>query len=220
MSERFREIIEAYSDGFRTHGDSPAALLGAKGRQHLRFQALVPFVRGQDVHSVLDYGCGLAHLVPYLRSINWKGEYYGVDIVEAFIQHARSQRHANAHFDHILPGAKITGRYDLVFASGVFNLQTHDSVDESREYALDTIRELFNLSNRFLVCDFMTDYVDFRQPGSQHWLPQQLIDFSVKELTRRFVVRHDLMPYEFTVMFYKDASIKRPENVYESASCL
>ena len=220
MADRFAEIIDTYEAAFRTHGDSAAALLCPKRRQHLRFQALAPLVRTHAIESVLDYGCGLAHLLPYLRALGWNGAYYGVDIVEAFLQYARSQATGEARFEYIQPGSKVSGHYDLVFASGVFNLRTHDTDQESRQFTLDTLAGLFENANRFLVCDFMTDYVDFRQEGSQHWLPQDLIEFSMKRLTRRFVIRHDLMPYEFTAVFYKDAEITRPENVYASGSAV
>jgi SAM-dependent methyltransferase len=218
MTERFHSIIDAYEAGYRAHGDSPAALLGAKGRQHIRFEALLPLLRSGAVTSLLDYGCGLGHLLSYLRSHGWPGAYHGVDIVESFVAHARARQHPGATFELIQPGSDIGGTFDVVYASGVFNLRSHDDAAESKHYALERLAQLFDRSRQFLVCDFMTDYVDFRQEGAQHWHPAELMDFAVARLTRRFVVRHDLLPYEFSIVFYKDFGITRPDNAYTSAA--
>src|SRR6266536_2755296 len=86
MPERssFDEVIALYRDAFQQYGHSPSAVLWPKGRQELRFEALTRFVSGQKF-AVLDYGCGLAHMKPFLNARFASFSYAGVDIVPEFI---------------------------------------------------------------------------------------------------------------------------------------
>ncbi len=214
MTDFHQKNIQAYEAAFGEHGDSPAAVLCAKGRQHLRFQPLLSIVKANKDFSLCDFGCGLAHLLPYLRAVGWKGHYHGLDVVKSFIDHGKAASPQNARFTLVDPEQPLAGHYDVVFSSGVFNLQTHLDKTESKKYALDRILQLFGMAGAYLVCDFMTEYVDFKQPGAQHFSPREITDFAVANLSRRFILRHDLMPFEFTLICYRDAGISRPDNVY------
>jgi hypothetical protein len=94
-------------------------------------------------------------------------------------------------------------------------MKSSDDDHVSREYAFDRIRSLFGISRRALVCDFLTGYVDFQQDGAQHFSVAEISDFCVSKLTRRFVIRHDLLPYEFSLIAITQDKIVRPDNVYE-----
>ena len=213
----FDNIRSAYERSFQEHGDSPASLLCPKGRQHLRFSALDPYVMSGRI-SVLDYGCGLGHLFDYLRNLGADIDYHGVDIVPAFIDACNEKYGDSARFSVIDPEVMIEDSYDVVFASGVFNLKSSADDQQSRNYALNRMCSLFRLSRRVFLCDFLTSYVDFQQDGAQHFTTSVISDFCVRNMTRRFVIRHDLLPYEFSLIARVDDEIVRPDNVYADAS--
>lgn len=67
-----------------------------------------------------------------------------------------------------------------------------------------------------MICDFLSQFVDYKQQDSMHFEIQEIADFCFKKLSRRFVIRHDLLPYEYTLIVYKDAEIVRPDNYYKA----
>lgn len=212
MPDKFAQIKQLYSDSFRQHGDSPSSLLTPKGRNNLRFRALDPLLH-QQYQSILDYGCGLAYLYKYLLMNDCRFSYTGVDILPEFIS-ACSLKYPNATFLEISALDQITGSFDIVFSSGVFNLRTHDSANKSKDYAFKRIQYLFNLAKEVLVCDFPSTYVDFQQDDAQHFSVSEISEFCYRHLSRRFQIRHDLLPYEFTLIAWKDSKIHRPGNFY------
>ena len=60
--------------------------------QFLRFQMLALELRrqfGKKPFRLLDVGCGVAELAPYLKSLGFQFEYTGVDITPAMLREAR-----------------------------------------------------------------------------------------------------------------------------------
>jgi len=212
--EGFEEIKGMYVEALRRHGDSPASLLTPKGRSHLRFRAIKEQVNKNGL-KILDYGCGLGFLYDYLSKTKFSFEYTGIDIVPQFIDSCKS-KYPKACFDVIDPTRPICGEYDIVFASGVFNLITHESEIISKEYALERIEYLFSITNKILVCDFLSSLVDFKQYKAQHFSPSEIVDFCSNKLSRRFKLRHDLLPYEMTLIVWKNDEIYRPDNIYSA----
>lgn len=213
MQEMFDEIKRLYGDSYQMYGDSPTSLLTPKGRSSLRFRAIDPFV-GKGPRSVFDYGCGLGYLCEYLKGQDCDLEYTGADIMPEFIQACRA-KFPDSEFLQMEPQHPLAGSYDVVFSSGVFNLQTHRDPQQSKAYAFDRVQSLFQMAKDVLICDFMSALVDFQQPGAQHFSPAELSEFCYANLGRRFQIRHDLLPYEITLIVWRDQAIKRPENIYE-----
>jgi SAM-dependent methyltransferase len=215
MIGRFESIKKLYREGFETYGDSPTSLLTPKGRNDLRFRAIDPFVKDRNkVTKILDYGCGLGYLYDYLSKHERRFDYTGYDFLPEFID-ACAQKYPGGSFQKIDAQELMSGEFDVVFASGVFNLQTHEDTKQSKSYAFDRISDLFLLSQQVLVCDFLSGFVDFEQANSQHFSLGEIAEFCCRRLSRRFQIRHDLLPYEFTLIVWKDDLIKRPENIFE-----
>lgn len=208
----FRNITQQYLEQYRLHGDSPASLLCAKGRQDLRFRAIDQFI-DRDGLKVLDYGCGLGHLREYLDRFDRDISYFGLDIVDEFISACRSKYGGRGEFQKVEPEMYIEGDFDITFASGVFNICSGDSL-ESRAYAYQRIENLFSITSSVLICDFLSGYVDFQQPDAQHFSVGEIADFCVERLSRRFVIRHDLRPYEFTLIVFKNDCIQKPDSIF------
>jgi 2-polyprenyl-3-methyl-5-hydroxy-6-metoxy-1,4-benzoquinol methylase len=214
MKDRFEKIRSMYQSGYKEHGDSPAALLTPKGRNNLRFRALLPLIDKPGL-SVLDYGCGLGYLFDYLQEQGVSVCYTGMDMMPEFIDTCRQKYGDKAEFELIEAEQPLTRRFDLVFASGVFNIRTHADDGLSRVYATARLKQLLDVADLAMVCDFLSPYVDFKQGDSQHFDTGYLADFCARELSRRFILRHDLLPYEFTLIVWRDDQILRPENFFE-----
>ena len=76
------------------------------------------------------------------------------------------------------------------------------------------LKNFFSITNEVLICDFPSQYVDYKQTDAQHFDVQELLDFVSNKLSRRFILRHDLLPYEMTVVVHKNNSIIKPDNIY------
>lgn len=213
MSERFGQIQNMYGRSYREHGDSPSALLTPKGRGALRFRAILPYL-GPGQTSVLDYGCGLGYLFDYLSSQEADIRYTGLDMVPEFVAACQAKFGDRASFRQIQVDAPLDEQHDIVFASGVFHIRSHDSRDQAVQYAFDRIETLFASARKMLICDFQSPFVDFQQDDALHFGLDEVANFCAGRLTRRFVLRHDLLPYEFMLFAFKDDTIKRPDNVF------
>ena len=195
MEDSFKKIKKMYEDAYKEHGDSPSSLLTPKGKNEIRFEALKPFLKNGK--SILDYGCGLGYLLPFIQSQKGDIDYHGVDIIPDFIK-ANKLKYPHGKFSLITETEFIKKNYDIVFSSGVFNLKNYEDDSASRNYAFEKIKDLFEITKEVFVCDFLSKLVDFEQEGAQHFSIDEISNFCSKNLSKRFQIRHDLLPYEFT----------------------
>jgi len=84
----------------------------------IRFQKIYEAGIG-DKDSILDVGCGVAHLHTYLKNQGWDGQYLGFDPNKKAIDMIDEDINAMHGTIEDLPDFM---RYDWVIASGVFNL--------------------------------------------------------------------------------------------------
>jgi len=182
-----------------------------KGRHRERYCALDDYVF--EGCRILDYGCGLGFLYPYLSQRLKTFEYVGVDMVAEFIDDAKAS-YPRGDFLLIGPTDSIGLDVDLVFASGVFNVASFNNQDQSKAWAFGRIGSLFELAGRVLIVDFLSDNVDYRQDEALHFSPSEVIGFITKNLSRRYIIRHDLLPYEFTAIVLRDDSVNSPANTF------
>lgn len=213
MSERFEKIQNMYGQSFREHGDSPSSLLTPKGRGALRFRAVLPYL-GPGETSVLDYGCGLGYMFDFLSTNNAAVRYTGLDMMPEFVTACQEKFGERATFRQIQVDAPISEQHDVVFASGVFHIRSHDTRERAIEYAFERIEALFAAAGQVLICDFQSPFVDYRQDDALHFSIDEVVRFCASRLTRRFILRHDLLPYEFSLIAFKDDRIVRPDNIF------
>jgi hypothetical protein len=205
-------LIEQYQRAFAAHGDTPAGVLWPRGRQALRFDALTRHFSG-DGFSVLDYGCGLAHLKAYLDQRFSRYEYHGADLVPEFVQTVAAKYPA-AKVQLVRSHADVTRPVDHVVISGTFNII--DGADRAAyvERVHAELVHLFGLARASLSVNFMSDRVDFIQPQALHMNVESMMDFMRRNLSPRLRVDESYMPYEFTLVALKDSEIVRPDNIY------
>jgi len=205
---------QLYRSAFKEHGRSPKAVLFPKGNLNLRFQVLTSHFR-KEGFSVLDFGCGLGHLKEYLDSCHRNYTYMGVDIIEEFIaENKKTLAEASDTLFCTIKGPKdIQSKYDHIVISGVFNILTKENDTEQQRYIQEVLAELFKKTNHSLSVNFMDTRVDYRQKGAYHQCPETIYAFA-SSLSKRVVLDHSYMPYEYTLKIYKNQNIVGG-NVYE-----
>lgn len=111
--------------------------------QRLRFDVLISNV-DLNGKKMLDVGCGLGNLFEYISGKGIKTDYTGVDILDKMIERA-NKKQLNAKFyrmDIFDSNPFKEGQFDVVYASGTFNLNLQNNM----EFLKKALKEFFRLS--------------------------------------------------------------------------
>ena len=199
------KYIVRYEKRLGQFGYSPAALgWGKEGRQDVRFKILSELIIARPQSSVLDVGCGFGDLYRFLRNNLWRGEYAGIDIVPGLLNMAKEiDPHINVFEGDVTSSDSppVNIKYDFVVASGVFNAKLSTTTNE--EHIQKALTNMYGLSKIAVCVDFMSTYVDYQHPEAYHTNPMWAFNIA-KGLSRRVTLRHDYMPYEFSLIIYKE----------------
>jgi len=214
MADQFEEIKNEYASKFREHGISSASMLMPKGRHEARYEIVAEYLQKDENRTILDYGCGLGFLHTYLEQKGIVHQYLGIDIVPEFIASCNERVVSSAQFKLIQPDTEILEKFDVVYASGVFNIQTADSKKDSLDYVQERILKLFQITTKVMIIDFLSPDVDFQQETAQHIDYRMVLDWLVPTSSRRWILRHDYLPYEYSLVMFKNDQISRPDNVF------
>jgi len=188
-------IIKHYNDLYKIYGQKPGALGWLKGRQNIRFRVMSEIGKMQN-SKILDVGCGFGDLSLFLKS-KYRIKYLGIDINPKFIEIAK-QRNLKTRFQvRDIEKRKFNEKFDWVFAIGTTNKAG------SYEYIENLLSEMLRLAKKGVAMDFMSTYVDFKNSGAFYVSPEKMFKIA-KNLSRRVVIRHDYLPFEFCVYIYKN----------------
>jgi len=195
------EIIKHYSELYQKFGKTSASLGWPKGRQSLRFKILTEIGKINN-SKILDVGCGFGDLLSYLKSKKYNIDYHGVDINPIFVDVAKKFHQDGKFYVKDIEKRKFKKKFDWVFAIGTTNKAAN------YEYVENLLKEMFRISRKGIAMDFMSTYVDFRRKGSKHFSPEKIFNLA-KKMSKRVVIRHDYLPFEFCVYFYKNNKLKK-----------
>ncbi|MGA9141537.1 MAG: class I SAM-dependent methyltransferase [Methanocella sp.] len=201
------EVSHFFSESLRRYGYDPRSLGWIEGTQETRFRVLAA-IGDLEGSSVLDVGCGFGDLYEYLCRNGISVDYTGVDMNPDFVEIAR-ERHPDARFIVAdFEEAKIDGRFDWAFESGVFNYK----VSDHQAFVGNMVRKMFKAVRKGIAIDFLNNRGSFFSAGLYHPDPADLYHFCSK-LSKRVVLRCDYKPTEFCVYLYRDTR-EAPGNVY------
>jgi len=194
-------IFNHYTELYEKFGTHPASLGWPKGRQDLRFQVMSEIGNIRN-SKVLDVGCGFGDLLSYFKSKKIKINYTGIDINNKFIEIAKSKHIKTRFYVRDIEKTKFNEKFDWVFAIGTTNRSG------SHDYIENLLKEMFRISRKGIAMDFMSTYVDFRRKGSFHASPERVFKIA-KKLSKRVVIRHDYLPFEFCIYIYKNNKLNK-----------
>jgi SAM-dependent methyltransferase len=209
-----QDYIERYEARLRRFGYSPETLgWGKQGRQDIRFGVLSQPILESLNSSVLDVGCGFADFYDYLADRGWKGHYCGIDLVPGLLRVAK-ERHPELDLYELDITALVLhlGPYDFVVGTGMFNARL--KAGNNLEHIECALRNMRGVANVAVCVDFMSTYVDYQHPEGWHTDPAWALALG-KKLSRRVILRHDYMPFEFALIIYCSDTISS-RNVFEA----
>ena len=211
-NEDRQNYIRRYEGRLKQFGYSPETLgWGKHGRQEVRFSVLAEYALWNPSASVLDVGCGFADLYDFLKVRGWDGLYTGLDIVPGLLEEARHRRPLlDLREADIIAVADSLPQYDVVVASGVFNARL--IAGDNRAHISETLHAMYGRARHYVAVDFLSTFVDFQKEGAWHTDPSWALNLA-HGFTRRVLLRHDYMPYEFAVFVFRDDSVS-PKNVF------
>ena len=148
-----------------------------------------------DNDSVLDIGCGVAHLYEFLKMGGWNGKYLGIDPNKKAIDMIDENINTMHGTIEDLPDFM---KYDWVIASGVFNL----GLTENLTFSI--IHNMISHANKGIIFNMLQAPYDDPKYEAYYpeWIKHKLSRFDHKKIE----IIEDYMgdDAEFTVYFYKE----------------
>lgn len=190
---------DKYRRATQLHGDSPKSLLWTDYHSAgLRLRQLVADL-DIDGRSILDAGCGLGYLIPYLYAKSTNFEYLGVDINPHIIELA-VKRYNGMEFRVANPFAdEFDQKFDLVLSSGVMNANAPDWLNGRKKM----IARLFELSEEAAGFNMAGGFEPLPSGGLiAHADTRDILDFCLS-LTPYVTVRAHYSPVDFTILMFK-----------------
>ena len=195
--------VEAYYSGkFAEHGATPRGVdWRDAASQRTRFEQLERALDGLEGASLLDYGCGYGALREYLHGERVH-RYTGFDISEPMLEHARRTATDGAVFTS---DRNALSAYDVVVASGIFNVRMDRPDTEWSTYVASTLAEMNALATRSFAFNMLTRYSDpdRMRPDLFYADPGEMFSMCVSRFSRWVALLHDYGLYEFTIVVRK-----------------
>lgn len=209
MSAGYQTIIEHYEKCLEEHGDTHLGVDWPNAADaERRYRVMLDVVRRPHSGPVtlLDFGCGAAHLKEYLGRHSYKEiEYAGADASERFIELSRVKFPGTPFYcldvlknDASLPDA------DYIVMNGVLTEKRGLSFAEMFEYMSELLTRVFPRARIGLAFNVMSHHVDWQRDDLFHVPFDMLAAFLKTKLSRHFLFRADYGLYEYTTYVYRE----------------
>jgi SAM-dependent methyltransferase len=202
-------IVEACEQDLIAHGDTHLGVGYTRTAESARAQysLMLEVVReGGEITSILDFGCGLAHLLDHISSRPELAHlrYTGLDLSEKYLSAAR-KRHPKADFLrlNVLQDDAALADFDYVVLNGLFNYRGAIPHDQMVTYWQQLVTIAFRHCRRGIAFNVMSKLVDWERDDLFHLPFDEMAAFVAQNLSRHFIVRHDYPGYEYTTYLYR-----------------
>jgi SAM-dependent methyltransferase len=187
-----------YDKSLSEHGESPKALLWGNYKiAATRYRELVTDLP-LDGKTILDAGCGMGDLLPFIYAKATDFKYLGADTNSGFVEIAK-KRYEGHEFVVADPFSENIGRFDVVISSGVLNGNVEDWMEKRKQ----AITSLFGITNEIFA---------FNMSGSLKPIPstpitafadlQEVFTFCAG-LSPKIILRNHYSNRGFTIIMFK-----------------
>lgn len=154
--------------------------------------------------SLLDFGCGTAHLNEYMLKNNVANlDYAGLDISRKFVDVCVKKFPGTRFYCFDILEPNDLPQFDYIVMNGVFTEKRELTYEKMFSYFTGMVKAVFAKAERGIAFNVMSKQVDWERDDLFHLPFDSLASFLVKELTRNFIIRNDYGLYEYTVYVYK-----------------
>ena len=159
----------------------------------VRFQKIYESGIGNN-DSILDVGCGVAHLHTFLSNQGWSGKYLGFDPNKKAIDLVDKSINVMEGTIEDMPDFM---KYDWAISNGVFNLGLKE------EHTFWIIENMISHANKGIVFNMLR--APYPDPNYEAYYPEQIKHKLSRFDHSKIEIVEDYMPTdaEFTVYFYK-----------------
>jgi SAM-dependent methyltransferase len=195
-----QSIVDRYTRRFEEFGVDLRSL-NPGSEEHYRRQHAVHAAAGpMNGKTVLDIGCGLGHYYAYLRGRGLDVDYIGYDLVPNFIESNR-ERFPEARFEvRDVSRDGIGHEADYVVMCQVFNNRYTDG--SNADVVKSAVTAAFRAARVCVSVDMLSKYVNFEEPHLNYFSPEEMFAHG-KSLSPFVQLRHDYLPFHFTLLVYK-----------------
>lgn len=208
MDKKYLSIVSHYESCLEQYGDTHLGVDWPKADDvPKRHRVMLEVIKSnQERVSLLDFGCGAAHLNEYIVERGLKNiEYAGLDLSEKFVRLAQSKFPRNSFYCmDLLDDDSALPAFDYIVLNGVFTEKLEFSFDEMLAYFKQSLARVFAHAKIGIAFNVMSKHVDWERPELFHLPFDTLAEFLKKELSRHFVFRNDYGLYEYTTYVYRD----------------
>jgi SAM-dependent methyltransferase len=191
-----------YQKSYDQHGDSPKALQWKDYRAAaVRYKQLVADVDCNG-KTVLDVGCGMGDLLPYIYANAEDFDYTGIDPTKAFIETA-SKRYDGHRFivGDPFADAVLDEPYDVVFCSGVLNAKGDNWLETRKQM----VKRLFELGNEAIAFNMAGGFDPAASSDAStvaYADAMEILDYC-RTLTPKLTFRNHYHRRDFTIVMFK-----------------
>jgi SAM-dependent methyltransferase len=206
MDDLEREyLISFYDNTLMMFGDRPESLHWTSTGQIAHYEALLDIAPDIEGSRILDFGCGKGDFCGFLKNRNIRVNYTGFDINEKLIALGREKHPESTFRVFNIEEDDLEEDFDYVFLCGVFNLRLK-GIDDTIKYTLKTLFAHCRIGLAFNALSAHNPKKDFEL---HHVSPENIFAFAINELSPFVAIRHDRIPYDFTMFVYRDRNASR-----------
>jgi SAM-dependent methyltransferase len=210
----YKTIVEACETSLEAHGDTFRGVGWTKKKEYadLRYKVMLEGIKNtfHKPLTLLDFGCGAAHLYEYIQSAGISGiNYSGLDLSTKFLELCR-RKFPSLEFHHIdllQPGTSIP-QYDFIVLNGVFNFKGEMSFEVMKQYFQDLLLRVWPFARQGMAFNVMSKYLDWERDDLFHLGFHDVAQFLDLRISRHFTIRHDYGLYEYTVYVYRESEVQ------------
>jgi SAM-dependent methyltransferase len=207
MSGGYQSIIDHYERCLAKHGDTHLGVDWPNARDaETRYRIMLDVIRqpGNSRTTLLDFGCGAAHLYEYLLRHNRKDiDYIGVDASARFIELSRAKYpHLSFYCVDVLASGELP-EADYVVMNGVLTEKRELAFNEMHEYMLRLVSAVFSAARLGMAFNVMSGHVDWCRNDLFHVPYDTLAAFLRAKVSRHFLFRSDYGLSEYTAYVYR-----------------
>lgn len=188
-----------YGQSFNKYGESPKSLKWASYKAAAqRYRELVADLNIKD-KSILDAGCGMGDLLPYLYAKSPNFKYFGMDNVPGFIDIAAKRYEGSVFEVGDFMDKNFEQQFDIVISSGAMNSNVPDWLNLRKT----TISKLFRLANEAAAFNMAGGFMEPAEVKNIAYANALDILEFCRGLTPKIIFRGHYHSKDFSLILFK-----------------